>query len=142
MKTVGDVLHTKGTEVWTVRPDQSVLDALRIMSDREVGALLVLEEDHMVGLFSERDYARKCILAGRASKNTRVREIMTERVLTVEPSWPLERALALITHERIRHLPVVDEGRLEGLVSIGDLVKGVIDDQRFLIEQLERYVSS
>ncbi len=141
MKTVGVVLQGKGNTVWSVRPDDTVFDALRLMAEKRVGALLVLDGVRVVGIFSERDYARRGILEGRASKTTPVREIMTDRVMVVAPSHSLEECLALMTDKRIRHLPVMEEEALIGVVSIGDLVKGIIDEQRFLIEQLERYVS-
>jgi len=141
MKTVRGVLRAKGTEIWTVRPDDSVFDALQLMADKSVGALLVTEGGAVVGIFSERDYARKVILVGRASKDTPVRDIMTTKVAYATPDHSLEECLALMTDKRIRHLPVMDDDELLGVVSIGDLVKGIIDEQQFLIEQLERYVS-
>lgn len=141
MRSVRGILKAKGNSVWSVGPDDSVLDALRIMADKGVGALLVLDAGRVKGIFSERDYARKGILMGRASKDTPVKEIMTERVVYVTPSQTLEECLALMTDKRIRHLPVMDGEELMGVVSIGDLVKGIIDHQKFLIEQLEYYVS-
>jgi len=142
MKTVRGVLKSKGSEIWTAAPDDTVLDALRVMADKSVGALLVMESDAVVGIFSERDYARKIILLGKASKDTPVRDIMTTKVAYATPDHSLEECLALMTDKRIRHLPVMEEGRVLGVVSIGDLVKGIIDEQQFLIDQLERYVSS
>ena len=141
MSSVRGILRAKGDSVWSVGPDDSVFDALRMMADKGVGALLVLDGDRVAGIFSERDYARKGILEGRASKDTPVREIMTERVVYVTPGQTLEECLALMTDKRIRHLPVMEDDRLIGVVSIGDLVKGIIDEQKFLIEQLEYYVS-
>lgn len=141
MKTVSEVLRAKGNTVWSVRPDSTVFDALGLMAERRVGALLVLDAGRVIGIFSERDYARRGILEGRASKSTPVREIMTSKVMYVTPEHTLEECLALMTDKRIRHLPVMEGDELVGVVSIGDLVKGIIDEQRFLIEQLERYVS-
>lgn len=141
MRSVRGILKSKGDSVWSVGPDDSVFEALRIMADKGVGALLVLQEGRVVGIFSERDYARKGILEGRASKDTPVRDVMTERVVYVAPGQTLEECLALMTDKRIRHLPVMEDDELLGVVSIGDLVKGIIDHQKFLIQQLEHYVS-
>jgi CBS domain-containing protein len=141
MRSVGGILKAKGGAVWSVGPDDTVFDALRIMADKGIGAVVVLDDDQVVGIFSERDYARRGILEGRASKDTRVREIMTRRVVCVSPRHTLGECLALMTDKRIRHLPVQEGDSLIGVVSIGDLVKGVIDEQEFLIEQLEYYVS-
>ena len=141
MKTVRGVLGAKGHEIWTVGPHDSVLDALRLMAEKSVGALVVVDSGSVVGIFSERDYARKVILVGRASKDTPVRDIMTTKVAYATPDHSLEGCLALMTNKRIRHLPVMDGDDLIGVVSIGDLVKGIIDEQQFLIEQLERYVT-
>ena len=141
MKTVSRVLQAKGDQIFSVGPDTSVFDALGEMSERDVGALSVMKDGNVVGIFSERDYARKIILAGKASRNTAVSEIMTSRVVCARPDLTLEECLALMTDKRIRHLPVMNGDDLVGVVSIGDLVKGIIDDQRFLISQLESYVS-
>ncbi len=141
MKTLRHILTAKGDQVFTIGPDTSVFDALGEMSERDVGALIVMDDDKIVGVFSERDYARKIILAGKASRDTSVREIMTTRVVYARPELTLEECLALMTDKRIRHLPVMQDENLVGVVSIGDLVKGIIDDQRFLISQLESYVS-
>lgn len=141
MKTLQRVLEAKGNQVFSVGPDTTVFDALGEMSERDVGALIVMEDGKVVGIFSERDYARKIILAGKASRETSVREIMTSRVIYARPELSLEECLALMTDKRIRHLPVMRGDDLVGVVSIGDLVKGIIDDQRFLISQLESYVS-
>ena len=141
MKTVRRVLRDKGSDVYSVGPDDTVYDALTEMRERDVGALLVLEAGEVVGIFSERDYARKIILLGRSSKETPVRDVMTDRVAYARPGQTLEECLAVMTDKRIRHLPVMDEGELLGVVSIGDLVKGIIEHLRFIIEQLENYVS-
>ena len=141
MKRVRDVLQVKGSEVFTIEPDASVYDAIKIMADQRIGALVVLQGEHLVGLISETDYARKIVLQGRTSANTRVREIMTDRVLYVSPDQDISECMALMTEKRFRHLPVMDNEQLVGLISIGDLVKSIIDEQLFTIEQLERYIS-
>lgn len=141
MKTVKRVLDAKGHDIYSTTPDTSVFDALKEMADRNVGALIVLDDGEVVGIFSERDYARKIILLGRSSRETPVRDIMTARVVYARPELSLEECLALMTDKRIRHLPVMEDDELTGVVSIGDLVKGIIQEQRFIIEQLESYVS-
>lgn len=141
MKILQRVLDTKGSEVFSIGPGASVFDALEEMAKRDVGALIVMEDGQVVGIFSERDYARKIILAGKSSRETPVRDIMTDRVIYARPDLTLEQCLALMTDKRIRHLPVLRGDDLIGVVSIGDLVKGIIEDQRFLISQLENYVS-
>lgn len=141
MKSVRQVLNTKGFAVETITPESSVYDALQKMSNRELGALVVLKEGELCGLFSERDYARKVVLQGRASKDTQVQEIMTRRVITVQPQQTVEACMVLMTDKRIRHLPVVEEGRVIGIVSIGDIVKAVIEAQRLTIEELESYIT-
>lgn len=141
MHTIRQVLANKGGELWSVSPDDIVIDAVSRMAERGVGALIVMQDDQLVGMFSERDYARKIILAGRSSRETKVADIMTAPVITISPRAMAEEGLALMTRKRIRHLPVVEDGELLGLVSIGDLVNVVIGDQQALIEQLERYVT-
>ena len=142
MKRVRDILKVKGNQVWSIAPDASVYDAMKLMADKGIGALLVMEGDALVGIISERDYARKVILLGRSSRTTQVREIMTSRVAYTEPEQNIEECMALMTEMRIRHLPVMDSGKLVGVISIGDLVKAIITEQKFIIEQLERYISS
>jgi len=137
---VRQILDKKGGDIWSVEPGDLVIDAVRRMAEYRIGAMLVMRDGQMVGMFSERDYARKVILAGRSSRETRVEEVMTAPVITLDPRATAEEGLALMTRKRIRHLPVVDQGALIGLVSIGDLVNAVIGDQRLLIEQLEMYV--
>jgi CBS domain-containing protein len=141
LKSVRQVLNAKGYAVETVTPETSVYDALQKMSNREIGALVVLKDGEIRGFFSERDYARKVILQGRHSKDTRVEEIMTRRVITLEPEQTVEACMVLMTEKRIRHLPVVEEGRLIGIVSIGDIVKAIIEAQRLTIEELESYIT-
>ena len=122
-------------------PESQVYDALRLMSDKDIGALLVMEGESIVGIFTERDYARKIALMGRTSAQTRVSDVMTTSVLFVQPSQTSEECMQLMTSKRLRHLPVVDNGQLVGLVSIGDLVKDIISEQKFIIEQLEHYIN-
>ena len=141
MKTVRDILQVKGSDCWSVVPSESVFEAMKLMAEKEIGALLVTEGDKLVGIISERDYARKVILQGRSSKTTQVREIMTARVVYADLHQGVEECMAVMTDKRIRHLPVMDKGRLCGIISIGDLVKSIIAEQKFIIEQLERYIS-
>lgn len=140
-KTVGRLLEEKSSVVWTVEPDAAVYEALEIMADKGIGALVVVEGEALAGIMSERDYARKVILLDRGSRETQVAEIMTAKVLTVSPDQTLGECMALMTDRRIRHLPVVADGKLAGLISIGDVVRAVIDEQRFMIEQLESYIT-
>jgi CBS domain-containing protein len=140
MITVRQLLEGKGYDVWSIAPDASVYDALALMADKGVGALLVLEGERLVGLISERDYARKVILKGKSSMETPVREIMTERVIWVGPEQTNEECMALMTAKHFRHLPVLAEDQVIGIISIGDVVKAIISEQEFLIEQLERYI--
>jgi CBS domain-containing protein len=134
-------LETKGHDIWSIEPGARVYDAMKLMADKEIGALLVLEGAKLAGIVSERDYARKIILQGRSSLTTEVREIMTSRVVYVEPERNIEECMALMTEKRIRHLPVVESGQLCGVISIGDLVKAIIAEQQFIIQQLERYIT-
>lgn len=141
MTTAAQILTAKGSAtVYSIAPSASVYDAVKLMADRGIGALLVLEGDTIVGIITERDYARKIILMGRTSKETPVRDIMTAKVLYVGPGHSTEECMALMTENRLRHLPVLDDGRLAGMLSIGDLVKTIISDQRFTIDQLEQYI--
>lgn len=141
MTTIAGVLGTKGTDIWSITPDTSVYDAIAMMAEKGVGALLVVDNDSLAGIVSERDYARKVILKGRSAESTPVSEIMTPEVYYIRPQQSVEEGLALMTAKRIRHLPVMDDGRLIGIVSIGDLVKSIISDQEFLIHQLETYIT-
>ncbi len=142
MKTIKEILQGKSQSVLSISPEASVLDALTLMAEKEVGALVVLEGERLAGIFSERDYARKVILHGKASKDTPVREIMTQQVVCVRPDQSVEDCMALMTDKRIRHLPVLQDNRVIGVISIGDVVKEVISEQRFVIEQLEHYIHS
>jgi CBS domain-containing protein len=141
MINVRDILQEKGREIWKVSPQTSVFDALKLMADRNIGALLVLEGEKLAGIFSERDYARKVILKGKASKETAVAEIMTAVVVTVRLSQNVEECMELMTANRIRHLPVIEGEELAGVISIGDVVKAIISDREFTIKQLENYIT-
>jgi CBS domain-containing protein len=142
MPSMMQLLAGKGTQVWSISPDATVYAGLTLMAEKNIGALLIVEEGRPVGVMSERDYARKIILEGRSSRDTRIGSIMTTRLVSVRPDDTVEHALALMTRERIRHLPVMDGERVLGIVSIGDLVKTTIDHQQFTIEQLERYIAT
>lgn len=141
MKTVEKVLRIKGNHSWHIAPEATVYEALQLMSDKEVGAILVLEQGEVVGIFTERDYARKLILKGKFSKDTAVRELMTQEMLYVEPKNTVEDCMVLMTNNRVRHLTVMDNGKLAGIVSIGDMVKHIISEQESTIAQLEKYIS-
>ncbi|MBI4549255.1 MAG: CBS domain-containing protein [Ignavibacteriae bacterium] len=141
MTTVRQILETKGNQIWSVSPETTVFDAIKLMADKNVGALLVLEAEKLRGVISERDYARKVILKGKSSKETHVKEIMTAEVVIIRPENSIEECMAVMTHKRIRHLPVVDKERLIGMISIGDVVKAIISEQEFTIKQLENYIT-
>jgi CBS domain-containing protein len=141
MSAVSDILNWKGDDVWSVTPDTKVLAALELMAVKEVGAVIVLDDGRLAGIFTERDYARKVVLAGRSSRDAAVREVMTTQVVCVAPERSADECLALITDKRVRHLPVVHEKRVVGIVSIGDLVKAKIADQEHTIEQLHGYIA-
>ena len=141
MGTVNDILNRKGRDVWSVPPDWMFFDALRLMAEKDVGALLVMNGDKLVGIVTERDYARKIVLAGKSSRDTPVRDVMTTRVLCARADQTVEQCMALMTDKRARHLPILDHKHVIGLVSIGDLVKAVIREQKFVIEQLQQYIS-
>jgi CBS domain-containing protein len=141
MNKIQKLLDDKGTDVWSVAPTSSVYDALLVMADKNIGAVLVMDNDQLVGILTERDYTRNVVLQGRTAKDTQAREIMTERPVCVGPEQAVDECLALMTERRVRHLPVVAGNRVLGLVSIGDAVKDIISEQKFTIEQLERYIS-
>lgn len=141
MKTVDNLLKKKGSQIWAIGPDASIYEAVSMMAEKGIGALLVMEGEQLNGIISERDYARKVILAGKSSRQTPVSEIMTTAVLCAKLEQSVEQCLALMTDKRIRHLPVADGGKVVGLVSIGDLVKEIIAEQQFIIEQLEHYIA-
>lgn len=140
MISVGSVIKASGQDILSVPPTHSVLDALRYMAEKNVGAVLVIEKDELIGIFSERDYARKVILRGRSSQATRVAEVMVSSLITVEAEQPLDVCMQLMTDHRIRHLPVLEEGLLVGVISIGDVVRQMLVEQKILIEQLEAYI--
>lgn len=140
MTIVSQLLEHKGVEVWSIEPDAMVADALKLMAEKDVGALLVMEDKRIAGIVSERDYARKVLLRNRTSRETPVRDIMSTRVVTARPEQTVEHCMGMMTDRRIRHLPVVDEDTVVGVISIGDLVKAIISEQRETIEQLESYI--
>lgn len=142
MKTVRQLLQSKGKDIFAVAPEASVLDAIRLMAEKGVGALLVMDQGRLGGIISERDYARKVILHGKSSHDTPVRDIMTQDLVTVGLAHTVEDCMSLMTARRIRHLPVIEDGRVAGVLSIGDLVKEVIADQQETIKQLEGYIHS
>ena len=141
MTTAHDILRHKGQAVYAVRPTDTVLAALGVMAEHEIGAVLVLDGDEITGILTERDYARKVALVGRSSKDSQVRSIMTADVVCVRGAHTVEDCMALMTEHRVRHLPVVENGRVIGLVSIGDCVKATIDEQQFTINQLKNYIA-
>ena len=142
MTNLNTLLDGKGHNVWSVHPDDTVLDAIKLLAEKDIGALIVIEGDKPVGIFTERDYARKVYLKGKSSLDTAVRDIMVSPVICVSPDQSVNECMALMTKKRFRHLPVVTGDKLVGMLSIGDLVKSVIDDQKFEIEQLEHFIHS
>lgn len=141
MKIVKELLDAKGHHVWMIGPDASVLEAIKMMAEKEVGALVVADAGRPVGIISERDYARKVILQGRSSQETAVKDIMTTAMVCARLDQTVEECMAVMTEKRIRHLPVVEQDKVIGIISIGDLVKAIIAEQRFVIEQLEHYIT-
>jgi CBS domain-containing protein len=140
MRTVQQLLDEKGHDIQSVHPDESVYDAIQKLANANIGSLIVVEDDRPVGIFTERDYARSVVLKGKSSPTTPVRDIMTTRVIFVKPEQTVEDCMAIMTDKHIRHLPVLDEEKLVGMISIGDLVKSIIADQKFTIEQLEQFI--
>lgn len=141
MRTVEQLLQVKGTDIWSIEPLTTAYNALEIMAEKNVGALLVMEKEKVVGIFSERDYARKVILKDKSSKNTSVGELMTREVFYIDAKSTLEESMALMTAKRIRHLPVLKSNRLIGIVTLGDVVRQIISDQKFAIRELEKYIT-
>ncbi|MDH3693050.1 MAG: CBS domain-containing protein [Gammaproteobacteria bacterium] len=141
MSTIADVLKNKGSDVWSVSPDTSVYDAIEYMAEKQIGALAVVDGDKMAGIVSERDYARKVILQDKLSKETKVGEIMTERVIYTRPDQRVDHCLAIMNENHIRHMPVLDDEKLIAMLSVKDLVNIIIDEQKVLIKQLETYIS-
>jgi len=140
MTTVKQVLDKKGNDVHLIHPGASVFDALKLMAENDIGSLVVLEDDKLVGIITERHYAREIVLKGKTSPGTLVRDIMSTKVICARPDQSVEECMAVMTARAVRHLPVLEDGRLAGIVSIGDMVKSVIGDQKFIIEQLEHYI--
>ncbi|MDP6437889.1 MAG: CBS domain-containing protein [Gammaproteobacteria bacterium] len=141
MRTAVDILRVKGDEVWSISSDHTILEAIQLMADKEVGALLVIDNDKLTGIVTERDYARKVALEGRSSKDSRVADIMSHKVLCARPEQTVEECMALMSDKRARHLPIVDHKKVIGVVSIGDLVKSIITEQQFEIDQLQYYIT-
>jgi CBS domain-containing protein len=142
MTTVSQILQAKGNQVWTITPAATVYEALALMAEHGIGALVVVEDGAVVGILSERDYARKVVLQGKSSRDTPVRDVMSSQVVCVRPSQTLDQCMAVMTNKRIRHLPVLDQGRLAGVVSIGDVVKAIITAQSIMIDHLKDYIIS
>ncbi len=140
MKLVKHILNSKGHEIWSVKPNDTVFDAVKLMADKSIGSLLVMNGDKLVGIVTERDYARKVILEGKSSKDSSVKEVMNSKVLCVSPDQTVDECMALMTDKRLRHLPVLDHKHVVGIVSIGDLVNAVIGEQQILIDHLEHYI--
>lgn len=141
MYTVTDILRDKGSEIWSIEPDVAIIEALRTMAEKRVGALLVMENGKLIGIVTERDYARKVALEERSSRKSMVREIMSSRVLCARPDQTVQECMALMSDKRARHLPVLDHKKIVGVISIGDLVKAIIAKQKFEIEQLQNYIN-
>ena len=141
MRTIEQLLQVKGGDIWSIEPRATAYNALQIMAEKNVGALLVMEKEKLVGIFSERDYARKVILKDKSSKNTYVGELMTREVFYIEANSTIEESMALMTAKRIRHLPVLKNNQLIGIVTLGDVVKQIISDQKFAIRELEKYIT-
>ncbi len=141
MHIVADILRDKGSDVWTIGPDQVILDALKIMAEKSIGALPVMRDGKLVGIVTERDYARRVALEGRSSRESKVSEIMSVKVLCARPDQTVQECMALMSEKRARHLPVIDQKQMIGIVSIGDLVKAIIAEQQFEIEVLQHYIT-
>jgi CBS domain-containing protein len=142
MKTVNHIIQNNFKSIFSVSPETSVLDALKVMMDKNISALLVMDGSNLKGIFTERDYARKIILLGKSSKATKITEVMTEKLVTIELGTSIDQCMQIMTERRIRHLPILENGLVIGIISIGDLVKFVIEDQKQTIEQLQNYISS
>lgn len=141
MQTAAEILRVKGTDVWSIGPDETILIAIQLMASHEIGALLVMDNDKLVGIVTERDYTRKVALEDRSSKKSLVREIMSHKVLCARPEQTVQECMALMTDKRARHLPVVDHKKVIGIISIGDLVQSIIAEQKFEIEALQHYIT-
>ncbi len=141
MTIVSQILQGKGNQVWTVAPDRTVYETLELMADKNIGAVLVIEEGQIAGIFSERDYARKVVLRGKSSRHTVVNEVMTSPVISIRPNVSMDKCMRLMTDKKFRHLPVVDDEQLVGIISIGDVVRAVINEQEIIINHLEDYIT-
>jgi CBS-domain-containing membrane protein len=141
VQTASEILRIKGNDIWSVKPDDTILNAIQLMADHEVGALLVMDHEKLVGIVTERDYTRKVALEDRSSKDALVREIMSERVLCARPEQTVNECMALMSDKRARHLPILDHKKVIGIISIGDLVKSIIREQQFEIEALQHYIT-
>ena len=141
MITIEHLLKNKEKQIWSVEPKISIFEALKIMSDKEIGALLVIEDEKLVGIFSERDYARKVILKGKSSKNTQVGELMTKKVLYIDPEKTINDCMGIMTDKHVRHLPVIENDKVIGMVTIGDVISQIISEQEFTIKHLENYIT-
>lgn len=141
MTTIAQLLNTKGNQVWSVKPKATIFEALEIMSEKEIGALLVMEDGKLTGIFSERDYARKVILKGKSSKETPVGELMTRKVFYIDPQKTTNDCMAMMTAKRIRHVPVIEDNQVMGIVTIGDVVNQIISEQEVTINHLENYIT-
>ncbi|VAX10201.1 Inosine-5'-monophosphate dehydrogenase [hydrothermal vent metagenome] len=141
MNTIQELLNNKGSEIFSVQINAPVIEALHLLAEKRIGALIVMDGEMLAGILSERDYARKVVLEGKTSSNTKVREIMTSHVVCARPDQKIEECLAIMSEKRVRHLPILDAKQLVGMVSIGDLVKAIIAEQKFQIEQMEHYIS-
>lgn len=141
MSTVNDVVNSKQTDIWSIAPEDTVFNAIKLMDEKGIGALAVLHEDELVGIISERDYARKVVLKGRSSNETKIKEIMTREVIFTRPEQGIKECMAVMSKHRIRHLPVMENGKLISMISLGDVVKEIISDQEYQIEHLQHYVA-
>ena len=141
MKTIKQLLENKGSKILSIDPNSSVFDAIKSMANHHIGSLIVMQNERLVGIITERDYSRNVVLKGKSSVNTAVKDIMTKNVLCTKPEQTVEEAMALMTDKRVRHLPVIENGNVIGIISIGDLVKTIISEQKHIIEQLEHYIN-
>ena len=142
MKTITQFLADRSEQVWSVKPDDTVLDALKLMADKNIGALLVISDERVVGIFSERDYARKVVLMGKSSSSLLIREIMTTKTISITPNHSIEQCMQIMSDHKIRHLPILRGDRVVGMISIGDVVKAMIETQKIMIEQLQQYITT
>jgi len=142
MKTITQFLAERSDPVWSVKPDDTVIDALRVMADKNIGALVVIADDRLVGIFSERDYARKVVLMGKSSSSVLIRDIMTSKTISITPSHTVEQCMQIMSDHKIRHLPILKDDKVVGMISIGDVVKLMIATQKLMIEQLQQYITT